>query len=905
MHSAMRTEVKLATVRRETIRGLVDVNKGIVQGFEVIRRDISKLQIATAAAETHCSYQSSGRTRDDFNSSLVMFAKSTPSTSAPLLRTPNVITEELMTTAYIKFQINSIGTALERMSKLPARALNIGNSESVEIFEMSMILGHASMNITRLRHHVVRQVTCIRDLLECELMQASFVRDGASALSRLAVGLKALGMAHECMLAGSWATTLARMLVDASNSGKPNLSADLALYLLNQSIQYHCNDDKIRSLQTIGEAYSITHKLGLDRQLREEVDIQILHSSVLLQFAELVDTQRSIEMSIEGIQVLEDILHVKAFTGSESLKTTRTDSFIQSSSAFLECLFSLAPASTTAITKYAHALQRLGTYLFTDGRSESAVRLTLLAIEVRRKMVSIYGPEHRAPLAGALSLLLRGGIASHIPSQDLVNTADECIQLLRDLVGNNPLYYARELVYVLWKKAGTLAVLNRDTESIVTSQEATSLTEQIVQDSKLCAAALGHLRDGFRRLKRHDDAVRTGMLAITTHDAGDKTQAANYFSLSYDLQQLQRYKESAQIAQTSVELYRHLAAKDPLKWMSYLSAALSNLAHCLAACGDDFEALIAWEESASMLDQFLNDKRAVKRAVIDQQRATLDIHSVISYLFKDGEKCLKVGFTALQYLYRLSEIYGQNEEGTEQRFWNEFCYAYNTFRAGSLQDAIQYIDHWIDIWTSKPEAIPKYMRGVWHASMIHLKASVLDAQGYTQQGLVAIHKVRSIFRQSLTFDECIVSMAQEARLRVNLGDTEQALQIAEEALRLFQDNDPELHVDNLLWSLHAVSLTALSHQNYRYASEAARAGCDISAGPEWQERVEEHNAFIRPSILGILSAAEANLGRFIMAAEYAQRAVSASLEIREMKSHISSTTADQSYMETQWRPAED
>jgi hypothetical protein len=60
----------------------------------------------------------------------------------------------------------------------------------------------------------------------------------------------------------------------------------------------------------------------------------------------------------------------------------------------------------------------------------------------------------------------------------------------------------------------------------------------------------------------------------------------------------------------------------------------------------------------------------------------------------------------------------------------------------------------------------------------------------------------------------------------------------------------------------------------------------------------ENDSFLRPSLFAIMSAAEANLGRYSTAVEYAHGAVNASLEIGDMKLHVSTTTAAQSYMET-------
>lgn len=58
------------------------------------------------------------------------------------------------------------------------------------------MLEHALMSVTRLRHHVVRQVTGVRDLLDTnsDLMQ-----------TKLSVGLEALYMGHERILVDNWA----------------------------------------------------------------------------------------------------------------------------------------------------------------------------------------------------------------------------------------------------------------------------------------------------------------------------------------------------------------------------------------------------------------------------------------------------------------------------------------------------------------------------------------------------------------------------------------------------------------------------------------------------------------------------------------------------------------------------
>jgi tetratricopeptide (TPR) repeat protein len=187
--------------------------------------------------------------------------------------------------------------------------------------------------------------------------------------------------------------------------------------------------------------------------------------------------------------------------------------------------------------------------------------------------------------------------------------------------------------------------------------------------------------------------------------------------------------------------------------------------------------------------------------------------------------------------------------------------------------------------------------------MLILKAEVLDAQGCTEQALLTTLKVPDIVRLSVTayqpsFSQLIDSVIHEAGLLVNLGNSEQALQVAEGALRLSRDNKLEPMIQNLVWSAHAVALAALSCRNYKRAVEVAQEGCNISANPNWQESEEEHNIFIRPNLFAIRSSAEANLGNCSTALEYAQCAVNRSLDIGDMKLYISATTAQSSYMET-------
>ncbi|KAF5327255.1 hypothetical protein D9619_004588 [Psilocybe cf. subviscida] len=885
MKSVMRAEVRLETIHQETSRGL--------EVLQVVQRNVSAIAAITVP---HYSYEFSGTANDAFTDNIIMFAKSTPSTSAPMLRTPNVITEEVMTTAYIKLQINSIAILVEKMSMLPTSV-----SDSIAPFQLASMLEHASMNITHLRHHVVRQVTTIRDLLNISSIHVISIQDGARALNELSAGLKALGMVPESILVGTWAITLARLLFYTSGKN-PDCAAILALYLLNQSIGYYCSDNNTQSLQAIEEAHAITQNLR--NQDSGKVHFQELYSGVLLQYAQLVNNEQSIKMSVEATQVLEDILNIRPFT--QLTLHEKTEMVVQTRSALVGHLaFLVSPI--TAVHSYALALRTLGTYLLVDGRChhESALDLARHAIAMHRKMVSLYGHEHKVALAFALSSLVCDGIANHIPAGELVDMADECVQLLRELAEKNPPYYAQTLVSTMWVKAVTLQNLGRDTEAIATWEEVANIASQIIQDSALYAQALGNLSDQFRRLKRHDDAVRTGTLAITTYHEAAETRAGRYFYLSRDLQQLHRYKESVEAARTSVMLYRQLAMSKPSSgpWMGDLTEGLADLAHCLAASGDYSAALIAWIESVSIPENLVHTHASQSSDAIDRYCAALDIYEYISLILKDDKECLKVCSTTAQCFLQLLEIYPQNKDITQSLLRAEFYNAYNMLRVGRLQDAEQYISNWLDKRSSKPEAISGPTNATWHAEMVRLKADALDAQGCTKQALLVIQDICVEVSVSICQPTSPVIMDllhHEARLRVSLGDGGEALQVAEGALQRARDNKSESIIDCLVWSLHGVAFTALLLHHYHRAFEAAQEGCDILARPEGSEfdRNSEYRSFIRPSLFAILSAAEANLGKCHTALKYANRAVGLSLEIGDNKLHISITAAQRSYMET-------
>lgn len=897
--SAMRTEIN----HQVTSKVLTGVHQDIKQGLQIltgVQKDVFAIRMTQPdAVMQYGSHEASAATGNDFIRNIITFAQSIPSASAPMLRTPDAMTEELMTTAYIKFQLNVIVMTVGSMGELPMS----GSLDSIANFRIFSTIEMASMSITHLRHHVVRQVTTIRDLLDNKPIQAISILDCADGLNRLSSGLEILGMGRESVMVGEWAIMLARTLVNVSGGGQSDLCASLAQFLLHQSIRYESSGPKSTpGFQAIEEAHAITENLG--NQYRGEVHFQMLYSNILLQYASSLDNNLSIGMSVEAVQVLEDILNVHSFTRSRSHKKVVIESVVHPSSAFLDQLSSSAPPRS-AITDYARALQQLGQFIFLDGQFTSALHLELLAIAIHRMMVSINGPEYNVYLAKALSSPVRRRLGSSFPATDLAHMADECIVLLRELVEKNPLPYSRELVFVLCDKASILGTLDGEAEAISTWEEASKLAVQIVQDSKLCASTLDNLSLLFRRLRRHDDAVKTRTLAITTHRHEDANQALRHLYLSEDLLKLQRFKESAEAARTSVTMYRRLAMSDLGTWTVDLTQSLSNLAVCLATSGDFSEALITWKELMNMLENHLNIIPDQNQTIFDEDLAALDRSIIIGHILDDEEECLNICSTSIRYLRRVYDIYRENPYIIESLLSAEFRYTHNMARYSRLRDAQQYIDHWINVWnqSSPPEVISEFEIAVWHAKMVTLKANVLNAQGYTEQALLVIQEVRDILGLSLNIyrrsvEEMIYAKILEAQLQAYIGNNEGALQMAEGALQFAQNNKLGTTLDGQVWSLHAVGLTALLSHNYERASEAAREGCKISTSPDWQKDTVEYNIYVFPSLFAILSFAEANLGRYDAGVDYAHRAVEASLEIKRMRNQISMSFSDLSYMGT-------
>lgn len=313
------------------------------------------------------------------------------------------------------------------------------------------------------------------------------------------------------------------------------------------------------------------------------------------------------------------------------------------------------------------------------------------------------------------------------------------------------------------------------------------------------------------------------------------------------------------------------------------------------------------------IDNLFNVDTDTCSAVLEMYRLTLCIHPYLSYILNNEDECLQVGSTDVHYLQQLSQICPDNEDTCSTLLWAEYCYAYNMFRIGRLQDVQQYIDHCAKMWSTKLYTSSSAEIARWHILMLTLRADALDAQGSTEQAwlinqetynIVGQYAARSSYHPLLY--QFVKLMTQETRLQVIFGDTEAALQTAEAALRLYRIKEPKSNFKNRLvrsHSLYAVSFAALSCQKYERAVEAATEGCKIYSSPEnsevWQNDQDgERDIFIRPSLFSMLASAEANLGNFAIALEYAHRAVDISLEIGNMKFYISATTAEQSYMET-------
>jgi tetratricopeptide (TPR) repeat protein len=320
-------------------------------------------------------------------------------------------------------------------------------------------------------------------------------------LSQLSFFLGSLKLDDDAVLISNWVVRLSRILL--GHEGNLEATTDLARNLLNYSIDLQAIGDDYASLAAIQEAYEIT-QIQVQNVHDTPIQVLLLHCLVLEHYALTLsdlqsDSQQPLELVKESVRITESVL--AASTG------LNFHTMIGSDLDLLGQLDDVA-SSKDDIVKYAQARSVYANLLATDGQSHEALTSMRLGLRLYRIM-SLLDTEITPQLASALYKTIVGDIGENLSVEERLDYTNECIDIYRDLVYKNPIYYMRLLINVLWAKAEFLRTMHRHDEALEAWKEVVHLAKQLSQDDRLYTEALNNLSHQFRILNRYDDAAST------------------------------------------------------------------------------------------------------------------------------------------------------------------------------------------------------------------------------------------------------------------------------------------------------------------------------------------------------------------------------------------------------------
>ncbi|KAF5327837.1 hypothetical protein D9619_004387 [Psilocybe cf. subviscida] len=820
---------------------------------------------------------------------IVKFASASSSTSTPMLRPPTVINDEVITTAYIKFQVNIIAALLEGVSKSGSHAIHKREPSLV------LVMPEHSMSIMHLRRQTVRQVAHICDLLEMTSANRS-ISKGVQALSQLSFYLGSLKMDDDAVLMSNWTVRLSRILL--GHLDHVEATVDLARNLLNYSIDLRAVGDDYASLAAIEEAYAITQILVQDAH-DTPTHILLLHCLVLDHYAltlsdPKMDSQKPLGLVKESARITESVL-----TASTGLHLDKIIGRVDLD--LLRRLCGVA-SSKDQIVKYAQTRSVLASLLAIDGQSHEALISMRLGLALYRGMSTI-DTEIIPQLASALYRVIVGDIGETLSGEERLGYTNECIDLYRDLAHRNPTYYTRRLVNVVWAKADLLRTMQRHDESLVAWKEVVHLSEQLAQDARLYSEALNNLSQQFSIVNRYDDAASTRTLAIAaSQESTMEVQAEMYFSLYGDLQLAGRNGEAIQAIRTSLALYRMLAVRDPNNWAEDVGIGLSALAECLVLTGDYDNALSAGRESVQILNNLLKKEQHPwpSGGLFNALRT---MHN-IAFLFDDGAKSREISSEVMEHYNRLFEAFPEAEHVAEDILFCQHYYGVNLYNLGHLIEARGYFERLLATWMQgAPSCVSNAYMDDRRLIALNTYVEILHSMGQTNHGMAALPQAINIatpLPDSKALRGNLYSISLRVFLMIELGQHEEAVQMAEEMLRITREG----HREGLVGSLHTVAAAAARCRSYGHVVEVAEEALIVCQkdeslrpltrlpGSPLCERVTD-----LPRSLKLISFGFANLGRIQDGLQYAKEAVVHALKLRALPS-LASSVATGSYIET-------
>ncbi|KAF5323783.1 hypothetical protein D9619_012922 [Psilocybe cf. subviscida] len=389
MRGALRTEVNTERIHHATSQ---------------IQRDITDLRVTTTTVLALGTTVSSHLSSDDIDQSILILANTSSSTCMPMLRVPAVITDEIMSKAFVKFQVGSIISIMENLRQLPIE-YNVGSrlgSDSDPSFQFSIgPWKHHIITTTHLWYRAAEDLIHIRRLLEAGPLRTS-IWAGAVYLAELLITLQQLGLTDEQVMIAKWSVTLRRMLISAEPDQSIHCNR-LASALLSQSIIYDNINEVSLALESIEEASQIAQNFAYTKKSQALLSTIIAsHSSIISKTSG--GNQFAVSLSMESVKIMEDVLDVRAM-GCDS-HIIEDDGIHSVNPIFIQRLFS-ASSTCSFLSQYAEAQSYLGNHLSAERRLDEALKCMLLSITILRRMLVENHEGARYKLVLALHGLIR------------------------------------------------------------------------------------------------------------------------------------------------------------------------------------------------------------------------------------------------------------------------------------------------------------------------------------------------------------------------------------------------------------------------------------------------------------------------------------------------------------------
>lgn len=193
---------------------------------------------------------------------------------------------------------------------------------------------------------------------------------------------------------------------------------------------------------------------------------------------------------------------------------------------------------------------------------------------------------------------------------EALDSADQAIEIYRQLASDRSALYQPALVSALVTKSDRLADIGSSTEALQAAREAVDISESLTQSDPNSVlpdlgGALSTLSNRLADIGNREEALEAAYRAVAIRqqlaDAAGPTYLSDFArslsNLSNRLADLGRHEEALSAINEAVVLYRQLAEADPNASLPDLATTLSNSGVLLRETGQLMEAVNALEEA--------------------------------------------------------------------------------------------------------------------------------------------------------------------------------------------------------------------------------------------------------------------------------------------------------------------